>query len=238
MSRACSALPLRLSGVRYAAGGVEIIRGVTLDIETGSPNLLVGPNGAAESVLLRLMHGLLAPTAGPVDWAGVRQRTAPPPRRHGVPAGGDAAPLGARQCRLPAAAARPRLAGGPGADGVGAGAGGACRPGRASRAPPLGRRVQRLALALAWALAPAVLFLDEPIANQDPAATRAVEAVVAAIAAGGTKVVMTSHDLPQARRLAGDIVFLHHGRVLEPASASAFFAAKGIRTPAASCVAI
>ncbi|HYZ32096.1 MAG TPA: AAA family ATPase, partial [Crenalkalicoccus sp.] len=73
-------------------------------------------------------------------------------------------------------------------------------------------------------LAPEVLFLDEPTASLDPAATRAVEAIVAAIAAGGTKVVMTTHDLAQARRLAGEVVFLHQGRVLEHAPAERFFA--------------
>jgi tungstate transport system ATP-binding protein len=69
------------------------------------------------------------------------------------------------------------------------------------------------------------MFLDEPTASLDPAATRAVEAIVAGIAQAGTKVVMTTHDLGQARRLAGDIVFLHQGRVVEHAAADAFFAA-------------
>ena len=68
------------------------------------------------------------------------------------------------------------------------------------------------------------MFLDEPCASLDPAATRAVEAIVAGIAAGGTKVVMTTQDLGQARRLAGEILFLHRGRLLEHAPAAAFFA--------------
>ena len=74
-------------------------------------------------------------------------------------------------------------------------------------------------------MAPEVLFLDEPTANLDSAATRAVEAIVAAIAAAGTKVVLTTHDLGQARRLAGEVVFLHRGTVLERAPAARFFAA-------------
>ena len=87
-----------------------------------------------------------------------------------------------------------------------------------------GGEQQKLALARAWALGPEVLFLDEPTAALDPAATRAVEAVVEAIAESGTKVVMTSHDLAQARRLAGEVLFLHHGRVLERTGAAEFFA--------------
>jgi tungstate transport system ATP-binding protein len=82
---------------------------------------------------------------------------------------------------------------------------------------------QRLALARAAALQPELLFLDEPSASLDPAATRAVEEIVLKLAQRGTKIVMTTHDLAQARRLAGDVVFLHRGSVLEQALAEAFF---------------
>ena len=99
------------------------------------------------------------------------------------------------------------------------------RPRRPRRPPARvlsGGEQQRVALARAWALEPEVLFLDEPTASLDPAATRAVEAIIATIHAAGTKIVMTTHDLGQARRLADEIVFLHHGRVVEhtPADAS------------------
>ena len=70
---------------------------------------------------------------------------------------------------------------------------------------------------------PEVLFLDEPTANLDPSATRAVEAIVAAIAGEGTKVIMTTHDLGQARRLADEILFLHRGRLIERAPKAIFF---------------
>ena len=90
-----------------------------------------------------------------------------------------------------------------------------------------GGEQQRLALARAWALAPKVLFLDEPTANLDPAATRAIEAVIAAMGAAGVKIVMTTHDLGQARRHADEIVFLHQGRLIEHADAARFFARPG-----------
>jgi tungstate transport system ATP-binding protein len=229
-----SSLPLRLWELRYAAGGVEIIRGITLAIEAGPPTLLVGPNGAGKSVLLRLMHGLLRPGGGTLCWAGragAAAREAPRDAmvfqrpvmlRRSVLANA-AYPLRLRGLRRGEARARAEQA----LARVGLG-GFAARPARRLS----GGEQQRLALARAWALAPEVLFLDEPTANLDPAATRAVEAIVAAIAEGGTKVVMTSHDLGQARRLAGDIVFLHHGRVLERAAAPAFFA--GPATPEAA----
>ncbi len=84
---------------------------------------------------------------------------------------------------------------------------------------------QRLALARALARDPQVLLLDEPTASLDPAATKAIEDVIRAVAARGIKVVLSTHDLGEARRLAGEIVLLHRGRVIESAPAAEFFAA-------------
>jgi tungstate transport system ATP-binding protein len=86
-----------------------------------------------------------------------------------------------------------------------------------------GGEQQRLALARVAALGPELLFLDEPCASLDPAATRAVEEIVTGLAARGTKIVMTTHDLGQARRLAGEVLFLHRGRLLERTPAATFF---------------
>jgi tungstate transport system ATP-binding protein len=88
-----------------------------------------------------------------------------------------------------------------------------------------GGEQQRLALARALALDPAVLFLDEPTASLDPAATKSIEDIVRSVTARGVKVVMSTHDLGQARRLAGDIVFMHRGRLLENGPAGDFFVA-------------
>jgi tungstate transport system ATP-binding protein len=86
-----------------------------------------------------------------------------------------------------------------------------------------GGEQQRLALARAWALHPEVLFLDEPTASLDPSATREIETVIRAFDAAGTKIVMATHNLGQARRLADEIIYLHQGRVLERAAADQFF---------------
>ena len=88
-----------------------------------------------------------------------------------------------------------------------------------------GGEQQRLALARALARDPAVLFLDEPTASLDPAATKAIEDIIRAIAASGIKVVMSTHDLGEAKRLAGEIVLMHRGRVIESGPADAFFSA-------------
>ena len=69
-----------------------------------------------------------------------------------------------------------------------------------------------------------MLFLDEPTASLDPAATKAIEDIVRAVTARGVKVVMSSHDLGQAKRLAGDVVLLHRGRLIEHSGAQDFFA--------------
>jgi tungstate transport system ATP-binding protein len=87
-----------------------------------------------------------------------------------------------------------------------------------------GGEQQRLALARAWALHPEVLFLDEPTASLDPSATREIEAVIRAFDAAGTKIVMATHNLGQARRLGDEVIYLHQGRVLERAPVERFFA--------------
>jgi tungstate transport system ATP-binding protein len=211
-------LPLRAEAVNYSAGGVAILRDVSLTIAAGPPTLIIGPNGAGKSVLLRLLHGLLRPEAGrilpdlPIRGAMVFQRpvllrrSALANLRYPLALAG--VPRAERRRRAVAALAQ-----------VGLGAL-AARPARRLS----GGEQQRLALARAAALAPPVLFLDEPCASLDPAATRAVEEIVAGIAAAGCKIVMTTHDLGQARRLAGEVVFLHRGRVLECAPAATFFA--------------
>ena len=87
-----------------------------------------------------------------------------------------------------------------------------------------GGEQQKLALARAWALEPEVLFLDEPTANLDPSASREVERIVDQIHTSGTKIVMTTHNLGQARRVADEILFLSAGRLADHAPVERFFA--------------
>ena len=213
-------LPLETDGLGFAAGALRILSGVTLRIEAGAPTIILGANGAGKSVLLRLLHGLLPPGEGRVTWSGSE-----PSRRQAMVF---QRPVLLRRSALANVLYPLRLAGVPD------------RAARALEALELvglsalaerparrlsGGEQQRLALARAAATQPEVLFLDEPCASLDPAATRAVEEIVGRLAARGTKIVMTTHDLGQARRLAGDVVFLHDGRVLEHGPAAAFFAA-------------
>ncbi|HJS37032.1 MAG TPA: ATP-binding cassette domain-containing protein [Burkholderiales bacterium] len=213
-------LPLRLEGVSFAAGGRTIIEPLNLTLEAGASTVILGANGAGKSVLMRLMHGLLAPSTGRVAWSteGPRRRQAmvfqrPVMLRRSALANVvyalDAAgvPVG-QQLRL----AREAL------QEVGL-AHAAGRPARVLS----GGEQQRLALARAWALHPEVLFLDEPTANLDPGATREIEAVIKAFDVAGTKIVMSTHSLGQARRLGDEVIFLHQGRVAERAPIEKFF---------------
>jgi tungstate transport system ATP-binding protein len=89
-----------------------------------------------------------------------------------------------------------------------------------------GGEQQRLAIARAWALEPEVLFLDEPSSQLDPGATRQIEEIIAALAAEGMTILMTTHDLGQARRLSQRILFLNRGRLIDDAPTEIVFAGK------------
>ena len=219
-----SILPLTLSNVSYASGGQPIIGDVSLTIEAGPSTIILGANGAGKSVLMRLMHGLLEPTAGSVRWseadgASLRRRQAMVFQR----------PVMLRRSALANVAYALDIAGVPAAerhaqalaalDEVGL-RGVAHRPARVLS----GGEQQRLALARAWALHPEVLFLDEPTANLDPAAVREIETVIKAFDAAGTKIVMATHNLGQARRLGDEVIYLQAGNVMERAPIEQFFA--------------
>jgi tungstate transport system ATP-binding protein len=214
-------LPLILQDVSYSSGGQPIIGGVSLRIEAGPSTILLGANGAGKSVLMRLMHGLLQPTGGAVRWSepnAARRRQAMVFQR----------PVMLRRSALANVIYALELAGLPAAEGEAQALAAldevglrhlAARPARVLS----GGEQQRLALARAWALHPEVLFLDEPTANLDPAATREIETVIRAFDAAGTKIVMATHNLGQARRLGDEVLFLHEGRLVEQAPVELFF---------------
>lgn len=211
-------LPLRLEKVSFAVDGRSIIEPLTLRIEAGPSTIILGANGAGKSVLMRLMHGLLAPTSGQIAWsdAEARRKQAmvfqrPVMLRRSALANVVYAieAAGAKDSRNIALRALAEV----GLAQV------AHRPARVLS----GGEQQRLALARAWALHPEVLFLDEPTANLDPGATREIESIIRAFDASGTKIVMSTHSLGQARRLGDEVLFLHQGRLVERAAVDEFF---------------
>ena len=207
---------LQARGLCFDAGGKRLVDQVDADFRPGCCTVIMGANGAGKSLLLRLLHGLIRPTAGEVRWQGRtldregRRRQAmvfqrPVLLRRSVLAnlrfalavrgvGGSE-----RAAREAEAVARARLADL------------AHRPARVLS----GGEQQRLAVARAMACAPRMLFLDEPTASLDPASTHAIEQLVREAHQGGVAIVLVTHDVGQARRLGDDLVFLHAGRVAE-----------------------
>jgi tungstate transport system ATP-binding protein len=203
-------LPLSLQQVSFR----NIIHPLSLEIEAGPSTIILGANGAGKSVMMRLMHGLLAPSTGQVSW-----------KRAGRHAMVFQRPVMLRRSALANVAYALKLAGEDEAMAVEAlkevGLSHvAHRPARVLS----GGEQQRLALARAWALHPEVLFLDEPTASLDPSATREIETIIRAFDAAGTKIVMATHNLGQARRLGDEVIYLHQGRVVERAPVDRFFA--------------
>jgi tungstate transport system ATP-binding protein len=216
-------LPLTARRLWFAIDGRPIIRDVSFTIGSPGRTVILGPNAAGKSIMLRLLHGLLQPTGGELHWGGLSvarargqqamvsqqpvllRRTVTGNLMHVLSVKG--VPQEQRRGMVEAALQQAGL------DGLGS---------RAARTLSGGQQ-QRLAIARACVLRPEVLLLDEPTANLDPSAVRGVEELVHAVALAGTKILMTTHDIAQARRLADDVMFLNKGCLLEHADAQAFF---------------
>ena len=214
-------LPIVAAGADVVSQGTRVLDAIELRIEAHRRTFILGPNGAGKSTLLRLLHGLVTPTRGSVTWGGMTVRPAGQAMVFQRPVLLRRSAAGNLRHALALAGVRGREAARRTADalsGVGLDAI-ADRPARVLS----GGEQQRLALARAWALAPEVLFLDEPTSSLDPAAARAVESIVRDIGARGTTIVMTTHQLAQARRLADDVVLLSAGRAVEHTDAAEFF---------------
>ncbi len=214
-------LPIEARGLAVQLGARRILHGISFRLEPGRRTVILGPNGAGKSVLLRALHGLVPLAHGSISWAGggrVRGADAmvfqrPVMLRRSALANIEYA-LAVNGVRNPARRERAREA----LDRMGLAAL-ASRPARVLS----GGEQQRLALARAWALRPRVLYLDEPTASLDPSAALEIEREIGLIHAGGTRVVMTTHHLGLARRMADEILFLNAGRLTEHTPADAFF---------------
>ncbi|ARE38849.1 ABC-type tungstate transport system, ATP-binding protein [Rhodovulum sp. P5] len=213
-------MPLEVTGLGLTLGGSELISGLDLRLRPTGLTVVMGPNGAGKSLLLRLLHGLIAPSRGTVRWGGlpmspaVMRRQAlvfqkPVLLRRSVAANVDFVlrARGVDRRRRDALLARVGLAD---------------KAGQAARHLSGGEQ-QRLCLARALATEPEVLLLDEPTASLDPSSCHAIESIIRDAACNGVRVILVSHDVGQARRLADDVVFLHRGRVTEHRPAREFF---------------
>ena len=225
---------LRVRGLRTRLGGVEILRGVDLDVARGEVLAVVGPSGSGKTTLLRALNYLTPFDAGEVEVAGQRLRPGMCERR-------DAAALRAVRRSIgmvfqsfhlfPHLTARDNVAEAPRRVlGLARGAATAraeallARVGLAAQAASFphqlsGGQQQRVAIARALAMEPAALLLDEPTSALDPRLTSEVLAVVADLAAAGQTMVVVTHEIAFARRVAGRAIVLVDGRVIEQGSA-------------------
>jgi tungstate transport system ATP-binding protein len=214
--------PIRLEGACFSPGGRHVLTGIDLEFGAEGITVVLGPNGAGKTILLRMIAGLQAPHDGSIAWNGAGS---PPPGigmvfqhpvllRTSVFANGA---LGLKPLGLPRAEVKRRTEQVLGRVGL------SDRSADSARLLSGGER-QRLALARAWAMKPRLLLLDEPTAALDPTATEAVEQIVREMRSEGVRIIMTTHNLGQAMRIADDIVFVAAGRVRERVAAARFFA--------------
>jgi tungstate transport system ATP-binding protein len=213
-------LPITFDRVSVIAGTASLICDVTTEIRAGAPTVVMGPNGSGKTTLLKLAMGLISPTSGRLTFGsacaasvGRRAIVFQRPAMLRRSAAANVAFALAAAGREGNSATIARLL-----DQVGL-ADLANRPARKLS----GGEQQRLALARALARDPEVLFLDEPTASLDPAQTMAVEAIIARVAACGVKIVMATHDIGEAKRIASDVVFLVRGKLVEQTPSGQFF---------------
>lgn len=212
-------LPLSVRNLSLHYGESLVLDDISLDLGHHGCTMIMGANGAGKSLLLKLLHGLIQPTAGRIAWgdfapAEITRRQAlvfqkPVLLRRSVAANLD---FVLRARRIDPKRRAELL------DHVGL-AHKAAQPARLLS----GGEAQRLALARALATDPDVLLLDEPTASLDPPSVLAIERIVQAARDRGVRIIFVTHDAGQARRMADDVVFLHAGRIAEHCPADAFF---------------
>jgi tungstate transport system ATP-binding protein len=217
-------LPIECRQVVVARAGRVLLDRVDVRIDGAGLTVILGPNGAGKTLLLRVLANLVAPDSGAVRWAQSPPSRVLAPRigfvfqkpvmlRRSVLAnvtyalaaiGVPRSQCTSRSREILALASLDHLAG---------------TPARLLS----GGEQQRLALARALATEPEVLLLDEPASSLDPAATFAIEKFIETVRGRGTRLVLVTHDIGQARRLADTVLFMHRGRIVERAPSTVFF---------------
>ncbi|MCF6305875.1 MAG: ATP-binding cassette domain-containing protein [Rhodobacteraceae bacterium] len=215
-------LPLTLNAATAKMRGKNLVGPVDLTLAATGFTVVIGPNGAGKTTLLRLMHGLQRCASGSVNWA-VPTRDARQNQAFVFQA-----PIMMRRRVMECLAYPLRLRGMGKAAAQAKAVECAARFGLSglleSWAPMLsGGEKQKLSVARALIIAPEVLFLDEPCANLDGRATREIETILKMAQDAGTRIIMSSHDMGQAGRLADDVIFMYDGNVHELSDAKTFF---------------
>jgi tungstate transport system ATP-binding protein len=215
-------LPLVLSGATVKRRGKTLVGPVTHVITTKGFTIVIGPNGSGKTSLLRMMHGLERLSAGSAKWnqpdtearkrqayvfqtpimmrRSVRDNLTYPLTTHGTSKAKARTLADEWLARINLSDARDRQA-----------------------TLLSGGEKQKLALARALIRQPDVLFLDEPCANLDGRATREIEEILHHAHDNGIRIIMATHDMGQARRLATEVLFIFKGLIHETANSNKFF---------------
>lgn len=217
-----SILPLVVKDAVVRRRGKVLVGPVSAEIETDGLTIVMGPNGAGKTTLLRLLHGMERISKGQLKWQ------VPEPKARAAQAFVFQTPILMRRSTLDNVAYPLEVHGVTGKEARARAETWLARVGLADSAGKpahvlSGGERQKMALARALIREPQILFLDEPCANLDGRATREFEEILATTRAEGTRIVMATHDIGQARRLAEDIWFVHHGLIHEAGPAETFF---------------
>ncbi|MCK0169814.1 ATP-binding cassette domain-containing protein [Aliiroseovarius sp. S1123] len=214
--------PVTLEGATLRRSGKVLVGPVNLELRAKGVTVVIGPNGAGKTSLLRMMHGIARLGGGSIRWA------CPPEEARAHQAFVFQQPIMMRRSVLGNLTYPLRLTGTSWSEARDRATQAATEVGLADMldrpAPYLsGGERQKLALARALITRPELLFLDEPCASLDGRATREIEEILTRAAAAGTRLIMSTHDMGQARRLATEVLFLMNGNIHEHSSAEMFF---------------
>ncbi|MBY6056090.1 ATP-binding cassette domain-containing protein [Leisingera daeponensis] len=215
--------PLTARGAMVRRRGKVLVGPVDLTLEGQGTSIVIGPNGAGKTTLLKMLHGIVRMNGGSLGW------TCPLDEAQKHQAFVFQTPVMMRRTVIENIAYPLRLTGTGRKEARALAAEWAARVGLGAilerQATMLsGGERQKLALARALVREPQVLFLDEPCAALDGRATREIEEILARAAASGTRLIMSTHNMGQARRLADEVIFVLGGRIHEFGPANDFFA--------------
>lgn len=214
--------PLTLEGVQVRKRGTVLLDEIDLTLNGKLTTVVMGPNGSGKTTLMRLMHGLERPRKGKLNWAVAHEQArseqsfvfqAPVMMRRGVD----------ENLRYPLKLVGTATKEAEQLVDHWLTATGLSNKARLPAQFLSGGERQKLAIARAMITKPQVLFLDEPTTNLDGQSTKEIEALLAKVKAEGTCIVLSTHDLGQAKRLAEQVVFLNRGKLCEVSEAEQFF---------------
>ena len=215
--------PLRVTDVKINIKSKRLIGPINLEIEQNGISILLGANGSGKTTLLEALHGLRKLSSGKVEWNISNSQAAAeqafvfqsPIMLRRTVAENLAFPLKVRRLSKLTTTTEVMMW----TKKIG------LEDKIKQQAVLLsGGEMQAIAVARALITKPKMLFLDEPTASLDGATKKAIEDILISASSNGTKILMSTHDLGQAKRLAKDIIFLHNGIVEAHCSKEKFLA--------------